>query len=383
MIKFSKNKSFTLIELLVVVAIMGLLASLATVALNHARAKSRDTRRVADLCQFSKAMEMHFNDYYAFPDTDGVKCLSVCESETPPSWCTNFKEIVKVIPDDPMQTSLQNCYLISSNEKNYRIAAHLEKDTDKMKDDGGSYLQFYEVYSDPTAPLLTDWDDPEIGPWQGQVMGWFCGDSLTYEGQDYTTVYIGTQCWFAEHLNVGTKILGSQDQGTSCSSIEKYCYNDDETYCTSDGALYQWAQAMCGSTTEGAQGICPDGWHIPTDNEWMTLEEYLGMCSGTDAGCSGATNWRGTDQGNQLKIASDCYTGGGEANCGTSGFESLLAGYRLTNGLFYYRGTIASIWSSLQSDGGAWRRNLYSGHATVHRYADGKLGGFSVRCLKD
>ena len=165
------NKSFTLIELLVVVAVMGLLTTLGIVALNHARAKARDVRRVADLDQFSTAMEMHFNGHNAFPNTNGVQCLSTCEQETPPSWCPDFKEFIKYIPEDPMEPSLQNCYLINSDGENYRIAAHLEKDPDKMRNDGGAYLQFYEVYSDPTTPLLTGWNDPDTGPWQGQLGG--------------------------------------------------------------------------------------------------------------------------------------------------------------------------------------------------------------------
>jgi len=150
---------------------MGLLTTLGIVALNHARAKARDVRRVADLDQFSTAMEMHFNGHNAFPNTNGVQCLSTCEQETPPSWCTDFKTFIKYIPEDPMEPSLQNCYLINSDGENYRIAAHLEKDPDKMRNDGGAYLQFYEVYSDPTTPLLTGWNDPDTGPWQGQLGG--------------------------------------------------------------------------------------------------------------------------------------------------------------------------------------------------------------------
>jgi len=227
---------------------------------------------------------------------------------------------------------------------------------------------------------------------------WSCGDALAYAEQNYDTVLIGTgetaQCWFAEDLNVGTMLC--EGGGETCATeqsddnvLEKYCYQNNTDYCTSDGALYQWAEAMdlayaCNANNSCAeqintphQGICPTGWHIPTDDEYKTLEMYLGM-SQAEADAEG---WRGThNEGDKLKIASKCHSG---QDCGTSKFESLLAGYRNTNGSFSNRGTYAYIWSSVQSSANAWRRRLGSGLATVARDTYGKLYGFSVRCLKD
>jgi uncharacterized protein (TIGR02145 family) len=115
---------------------------------------------------------------------------------------------------------------------------------------------------------------------------------VSYAGQTYHTVQIGRQCWLKENLNVGTMIKGSVDQkkinsrilaqGQS-SSIEKYCCNDDPANCTTYGGLYQWAEAVQfknGATnttspspafTGNIQGICPTGWHIPTEAEFNTL----------------------------------------------------------------------------------------------------------------
>jgi len=112
----------------------------------------------------------------------------------------------------------------------------------------------------------------------------------------------------------------------------------------------------------------------------MTMEEALGMCTGAGAGCSGATGWRGTDQGDQLKIVSDCFGG---VNCGISAFSGLLAGFRDTDGLFYSSGSFTLFWSSTESGASAWGRYLRSSLASVGRGASGKLGGFSVRCVKD
>lgn len=187
------------------------------------------------------------------------------------------------------------------------------------------------------------------------------------------TVQIGTQCWMKQSMNVGTRIAVSSGQGTSCSSIQKYCYLDTDSNCTSnnpnypDGGLYQWNQAMCGSTAEGAQGICPSGWHIPTDAQYKTLVE--GQAT---PGCESGAVWQCSPAGTNLKPG------------GSSGFEGNLAGRRHTYGSFNNRGTYGSFWSSTQNVANdAWYRSLYSDYATVYRYVYNKAYGFSVRCLKD
>lgn len=221
---------------------------------------------------------------------------------------------------------------------------------------------------------------------------WDCGDVIIYAGQNYNTVQIGTQCWFKENLNIGTMIDGLNEQGTDCflpTEIEKYCYSNDEANCTSDGALYQWDQAMCGSTTAGAQGICPDGWHIPTHDEFTDLARQVCRDNG-HSNCdmifpknTSTYGWLGTDEGDSLKTASTCH--GGE-NCGTSGFDAFLTGYRFTleDGSFVYNGSSTLFWSSsLWNSSYAWRRSLHSDYTGVCRSYNDKLDGFSVRCLKD
>ena len=202
---------------------------------------------------------------------------------------------------------------------------------------------------------------------------WTCGDQLidTRDLKTYDTVQIDTQCWMAANLNVGTRVNGSGNQGTDCSSaaaIEKYCYADGEANCATYGALYQWDQAMCGGTTEGAQGICPAGWHIPTDAEQHTLDQYLatGTCA---AGRDGA--WDCSPAGTALKSG------------GSSGFEGLLAGGRDTDGSFGSLGTYGYFWSSSEAGASAWGRGLYSAYATVLRDDYSQAVGLSVRCLKD
>ncbi|MDP4034565.1 MAG: FISUMP domain-containing protein, partial [Pseudorhodobacter sp.] len=230
--------------------------------------------------------------------------------------------------------------------------------------------------------------DTVAGQVKLSAIPWACGDTLTdsRDSETYATVLIGSQCWMAEYINVGTLLAGASNQ-TDNAVIEKYCYSDTEGNCTTDGGLYQWDEAMqytasCNGTgappndacATPVQGICPADWHIPSHYEYVTLERAV--C--TSASCAtdfpydvSATGWRGTDEGTKLKVG------------GSSGFEGLLAGYRNTDGSFLNRGTYAYIWSSLESGTNAWSRYLYSGYASVYRYAYDKLYGFSARCIKD
>ena len=95
------------------------------------------------------------------------------------------------------------------------------------------------------------------------------------DNNSYSIVQIGTQVWMAENMNVGVRVGSSQLQ-TNNGIIEKYCYNDSTENCTKYGGLYQWDEMMQYVTTQGSQGICPAGWHLPTDEEWTTLTTYLG-----------------------------------------------------------------------------------------------------------
>jgi uncharacterized protein (TIGR02145 family) len=206
---------------------------------------------------------------------------------------------------------------------------------------------------------------------------WTCGNNITdtRDGKSYKTVLIGSQCWMAENLNVGTFSTLS-DQGISCSLINKYCYSNTESYCNTTigsygtyGAYYQWDQAMCGSTTAGAQGICPSGWHIPTDAEQYVLENYL-----KDSGqaCS-ATRIN----------ASSCSTAGTKLKpLGSTGFNDLLLGYKTTSS-FNYMYTYGYLWSSTQSGTSAWYRRVSDGYSSVYRNKVSKNYALPVRCVKD
>jgi uncharacterized protein (TIGR02145 family) len=197
-----------------------------------------------------------------------------------------------------------------------------------------------------------------------------CGVDNLVDSRDansYQTVQIGTQCWMKANLNY--------------ASANSWCYQDNSSYCNTYGRLYTWDAASGGTTSSanpsGVQGVCPTGWHLPSDAEWKQLEMELGMTQVQ----ADATGGRGTDQGNQLK-STTLWTAGGSAT-NSSGFTALPGGLRNTSGTFGHLGNIGRWWSATEDGSNAWHRDLYFVNATVSRYTDDKGIGYAVRCLRD
>ncbi|MCX6269969.1 MAG: hypothetical protein NTU44_01905 [Bacteroidetes bacterium] len=177
-----------------------------------------------------------------------------------------------------------------------------------------------------------------------------------------------------ENLNIGTLINGSDDP-TNNSTIEKYCYDNDEYNCAVYGGLYQWDEMMQYSTVPGAQGICPGGYHIPTDSEWDVLSSFLGS---------------DTIAGEKLKEAGfDHWSSPNNWATNESGFTALGAGFLWKYSSYSY-GFVSLqgytyFWSS--SDNGT----NFPGCRYLDNYATGffysnqnvKTFGQSVRCLMD
>lgn len=187
--------------------------------------------------------------------------------------------------------------------------------------------------------------------------------TITYEGKTYNTVQIGDQCWLKENLDVGTRIDGIQNS-TNNGVIEKYCYDNDINNCNTYGGLYQWNEAMQYDTNEGAQGICPEGWHIPTLAEFQTLASTV------------------NNDGNSLKAVGQG-TGSG-AGTNTSGFSGLFAGDRNPGGGYYNLNIKAGFWNSTEFDvNNAYRLWLYDTNQSINIYHLAKTIGYSVRCIKD
>jgi uncharacterized protein (TIGR02145 family) len=190
--------------------------------------------------------------------------------------------------------------------------------------------------------------------------------TITYEGQIYNTVQIGSQCWFKENLNVGTMIEGGNEQ-TNNSQKEKYCYGDDPVNCSTYGGLYQWNEMMQYSATPGVQGICPVGWHLPTSEEWTILFYFLGGqgIAGGKMKEAGFAHWDSpnTDATNE------------------SGFTALPGGAH-SNDDYDSKGRYAIFWSSTVSSGAC---SLYLSYYEpfVYNNSGFEYNGFSVRCVKN
>ena len=210
-----------------------------------------------------------------------------------------------------------------------------------------------------------------------------CGNPITdiRDGQIYNTVLIGTQCWMAENLNVGTRINSSQNQ-TNNAVIEKYCYDDLESNCDIYGGLYQWDEAMQYSTQQGVQGICPPGWHFPTNAEWKALTDYVSsqpeyLCNSNTSyiakALAATTHW--------LTHTNTCAVGNNLAANNATGFSALPGGGRSPDGSFNGIGEYDTWWSSTEYTNRGRKLRYFDGSVKLYNYY--KTIGFSVRCLRD
>jgi len=203
------------------------------------------------------------------------------------------------------------------------------------------------------------------------VIPFACGDTFTdsRDGQHYPSVDIGGQCWMAANLNAGNLVSGNTAQSDN-GVVERYCYANQVSNCLQYGGLYQWDEAMGYATGSMVQGICPDGWHLPSHAEWIALETYLGGPNQAGAALkeSGTTHWAVPNSGAD----------------NSSGFTALPGGYRNTNGGFYLMPYQAYFWTASEDNtSGAWGVNLSYDLSKMVRGSHLKAFGYSVRCVKD
>jgi uncharacterized protein (TIGR02145 family) len=190
------------------------------------------------------------------------------------------------------------------------------------------------------------------------------------DGRTYRTVVIGAQTWMAENLDYEYK--------ANDSTYGNWCYGDSTDGCAKYGRLYTWAVAMdsattgCGDSVEceaaggRVQGICPDGWHLPSRAEWDTLLAAVGGSSVAGTALKASSGWTGGD-------GSDDY-----------GFSALPSGDRTDDGERSTAGLAAYFWSA--SESAAYRAHsivLNKGDERARFLPGSKDSGFSVRCVKD
>lgn len=183
----------------------------------------------------------------------------------------------------------------------------------------------------------------------------------------YRTVVIGNDTWMAENLRFAAP--GS------------FCYEDKDIRCKSYGRLYPWHIAMrlpaeyvdssmSGGIMEEHQGLCPDGWHIPTNEEWINLGQY-------------AINLRKGGIGAALK-SKDGWARGGAQISAASGFNALPSGSRFADGEFGELGTSAYFWAAHGGEGtGAVYWNIIHARDDFTTAEDFDNFSFSLRCVKN
>jgi len=231
----------------------------------------------------------------------------------------------------------------------------------------------------PGAETVTDWD-----------------------GNSYSTILIGDQCWMKENLKTkhyanGTPlVVGTGTVDTRYDTTTKYyfVYNDDTSYMETYGLLYIWKAAVNGYSSEldlnpsQIQGVCPDGWHLPSDSEWKELEIFLGMSKAE----ADDRDWRGTIEGGMLKELGTAYwafPNSGATN--ETGFSALPAGERSLLRDYRFLGKSATFWTSTNhiavnnTHNPAYRRLDFDESRTwrYRGFHDYLTYARSVRCVKN
>ena len=212
--------------------------------------------------------------------------------------------------------------------------------------------------------------------------------SPTMDGYSYSVVEIGDQCWFAENLRtenytngdaIPTGLSGSDWSATQNGAVAVYgegntsCYDATSLFDVCDeavsldlyGRMYNW------HAVNDTRGLCPNGWHVPTDEEWTQLGNQVASISTNSIGIA-------------LKAESGWWNDGNGTD--EFGFSALPAGARNDDsspGAFVHTGTGAAFWSSTSSGGGAWYRGFDWGSGTFFRTAYPSKNGYSARCLRD
>lgn len=163
------------------------------------------------------------------------------------------------------------------------------------------------------------------------------------DGKTYKTVEIDGSEWMSENLNY--QVRGS------------FCYDDQPENCEKYGRIYTWPHLAVNTKSKYPQGICPDGWHIPSDSEWTKID-------------------------NSAKHAKNLAAGG------STGFEILFAGSRFTEGNYGFLNQCASFWTATEDEENnkfAWTRYIYKDklYKSTERYSTNKMYGQSLRCVKN
>ena len=232
-------------------------------------------------------------------------------------------------------------------------------------------------FADYNGEALDGCEGEEVPPWS-------CGEDLVFEGHAYATVQINGQCWFAENLRSTSYANGDAISGdltdaawSTTSGGGRATFGEGASVCYGPapsgdacneafslslfGRLYNW------HAVNDARGICPSGWHVPSDGEWTSLTDGIG----------GALT-----AGNTLKAGSEWFNSGNGTS--SNGFDAFPGGQRMNAGNFQGAGTDAFFWTSTAlTSVQVWFRSMGWNLPEVVRNPAEKNVGMSIRCLQD
>jgi uncharacterized protein (TIGR02145 family)/prepilin-type N-terminal cleavage/methylation domain-containing protein len=381
----TNKKAFTLIELLVVIAIIGILATIAVVALQQVRQSARDSKRIADIKQIQTALEMYYNNNSSYPDNIDSQIADAHNI---------YMEMVPTAPSpaDGDCSSEDNQYVYNpegAENDSYTISFCL----------GGQAGDLNNGINCTTPETTVN-------------SGCACAGetSIVYQGYTYDIVVIGGQCWFAENLKYLPEEETFSTIGAGSNSEPRYYvydYNDgggidnltgdDLVMYNNYGALYNWPAVMQNGGHGGGDGICPEGWHVPTNNEWTELTDYIINISKSTSNIGRRLkSCRQASGTNSPSYCSQCLS---DETCpiddhprwryhhthyGTNdyGFSILPGSYRTGNSGYWVLERFAGFWSSSGGSSSAivWRTTSQS--SAFSSTALSVAEGFSIRCLR-
>ena len=338
-----------------------------------------------------------FSSNFFFDAGFSVRCLKNTHPQVNTTSITNVTPssalaIGEVISDGGDQNTIRGfCYSTTSNPT-------ISNDTTMNGTGTGVYSGTLQNLNPSTTYYIRAYATNSMGTSYGNEVSFttsvlapsfVCGTSTVSDADNnsYNTVQIGTQCWTQSNLkvskyrngdNIPTGLSNSAWENTTSGAYA--IYNNDPVNDGLYGKLYNHYAAT------DSRGLCPTGWHVPTDSEWNVLVKYLDP--NADTTC--ANCMQSSIAGGSMKSTATQPTPAGwhnAANTGatnSSGFTGLPGGVRVWAGYFLNLGFSGNWWSSsVALSDVAWQRNLDYGNADAYRYYNRLRDGFSVRCARD
>ncbi|MBP5562619.1 MAG: fibrobacter succinogenes major paralogous domain-containing protein, partial [Bacteroidales bacterium] len=324
----------------------------------------------------------------AFTNDAGYITASQVPAQVNADW--NATSGAAKILNKPSNVSVFNndAHYITEAELNALLAA-VNNTIDSLRDR-------IEELENGESPVNPDPVNPDTTVTPGtpvNIDGLACPGTATitdWDGNVYNTVAIGQQCWMKENLRT-TKYadgqsIASATTGTSTTARYRYYPGNNSSNLETYGFVYNWPAVMYGSTSSNTnpsnvRGICPTGWHVPSNQEWTQLRTYVSSqmdnrCDGNSQNIAKAL----ASTSNWTSNSISCTVGDYAPNNNTTGFSALPAGDNTGN-----VGTYANFWSCTQSDNSiAYAVQLGSTSTVVTVNADAdKSSGYSVRCVRD